>query len=156
MLQNQKVGHLRKLSQLMDSQYAGPFGFKFGLDGLLGLIPVVGDFVTTSISLYIIFQAGMLGCSSSTILRMGLNILVESVADLVPVLGNFFDFFWKSNIKNIDLIEQHLINPQITTFRSRLTLTIVAASIISVFIGSIVLSIYLLKVILNWIALFSS
>lgn len=156
MQQNQIVGHLRKLSHLMDSQYSGPLGFKFGLDGLLGLIPVVGDFVTTTISLYIIFQAGMLGCSPSTIMRMGLNILIESVADLIPVFGNLFDFFWKSNNKNIDLIEQHLINPQSTSFRSRLALAIVAASIISVFIGSVALSFYVLKVVFNWIALFSS
>lgn len=156
MQQSQKVQHLKKLSILMDSKYSGPFGYKFGLDGILGLIPVLGDFVTTAISLYIIFQAVMLGCTPATILRMGLNILVESLADLLPVVGNVFDFIWKSNNKNIDLIELHLQNPRAATLRSRLTLGFVVLLIVGVFIGSIALSLYILKLILKWVALFSS
>jgi hypothetical protein len=155
-MQSQKVSQLRKLSTLMDSQYTGPFGYKFGLDGLLGLIPVIGDFVTTAISIYIIFQAATLGCSPPTILRMGLNILIESLADMLPVVGNIFDFMWKSNNKNIDLVEQHLKNPQMTTLKSRFALGFVIVLILSVFIGSIALSVYLVKSILKWVALFSS
>lgn len=155
-MQSQKVYHLRKLSTLMDSQYSGPFGYKFGLDGIIGLIPVLGDFVTTSISVYIVFQGAMLGCAPSTILRMGLNILIENLADMLPVVGNIFDFIWKSNNKNIDLIEQHLQNPQAATLRSRLTLGFVIVSIVGVFVGSVSLFIYIVKLILKWVALFSS
>ena len=96
---NQKLQRLKKLSVLMDSQFAGPFGFKFGLDGLLGFIPLVGDFVTSFISLYIVLQAALLGCGPSVILRMGLNILIENLIDVLPVFGNFFDFFGNRIIK---------------------------------------------------------
>jgi hypothetical protein len=153
---DQKVYRLKKLSFLMDSQFSGPFGFKFGLDGVLGLIPVVGDFITSFISLYIIFQAALLGCGPSVILRMGLNILIENLIDVLPVLGNVCDFIWKANNKNIVLIEQHVSNPVTTTLKSRLTLGLVAFVLLAILIGSVALTIYLFKSLFYWLALFSS
>ncbi len=140
----------------MDSQYSGPFGFKFGLDGVLGLIPIVGDFITSFISLYIVFQAALFGCGPSVILRMGLNILIENIFDVLPLFGNVFDFIWKANNKNIVLIEQHLSNPLTTTLKSRLTLGLVAFVLLAILIGSVALTIYLFKSLFYWLALFSS
>lgn len=156
MQENPKMSHLRKLSVLLDSQFIGPFGFRFGIDGLIGLIPFVGDFASTIISFYIIFQAAMMGCSPSVILRMGLNVLFDNLLDAFPGLGIFFDFFWKSNNKNIQIIEQHLVSPRTATVRSRLTLGFVAFSLIAVFIASISLTIFIFKSLLDWISIFSS
>jgi hypothetical protein len=153
---NPKLQRLKKLSVLMDSQFAGPFGFKFGLDGLLGFIPLVGDFVTSFISLYIVLQAALLGCGPSVILRMGLNLLIENLIDVLPVFGNFFDFFWKANNKNIVLLEQHLLNPLRTSVNSRLILGLVAFVLLAVLIGSLALTIYLFKSLFYWLALFFS
>ena len=153
---NQKLHRLKKLSVLMDSQFSGPLGFKFGLDGLLGLIPVVGDFITSFISLYILFQAALLGCGPSVILRMGLNLLIENLIDFLPIIGNFFDFIWKANNKNILLIEQHLSDPFSTTLKSRLTLGLVAFVILAILIGSVALTLFFLKSFFYWLALFSS
>lgn len=140
----------------MDSQFSGPFGFKYGLDGLLGLIPVLGDFITSFISLYIVLQAALLGCGPSVILRMGLNLLIENLIDVLPLFGNVFDFIWKANNKNILLIEQHLSNPLTTTLKSRLTLGFVAFVLLAILIGSVALTIYLFKSLFYWLALFSS
>jgi hypothetical protein len=153
---NHKLQRLKKLSVLMDSQFAGPFGFKFGLDGLLGFIPLVGDFVTSFISLYIVLQAALLGCGPLVILRMGLNILMENLIDVLPVFGNFFDLFWKSNNKNIVLLEQHLLNPLRTSVNSRLILGLVAFVLLAILIGSLAFTIYLFKSLLYWLALFFS
>ena len=153
---NQKLQRLKKISVLMDSQFSGPFGLKFGLDGLLGLVPVVGDFITSFISLYIVFQAALLGCGPSVILRMGLNLLIENLIDFLPVIGNFFDFLWKANNKNILLIEQHLSDPLSTTLKSRLTLGLVAFVILAILIGSVALTVFFLKSFFYWLALFSS
>lgn len=153
---NPKLQRLKKLSVLMDSQFSGPFGFKFGLDGVLGLIPIVGDFITAFISLYIVFQAALFGCGPSVILRMGLNILIENLIDVLPLFGNVFDFIWKANNKNIVLIEQHLLNPLSTTLKSRLTLGLVAFVLLAILIGSVALTIYLFKSLFYWLALFSS
>jgi hypothetical protein len=156
MQENQQIHQLKKLSILMDSKFTGPFGFKFGLDGIIGLIPFVGDLVTTGISLYIIFQAVVLGCGPSTILRMGLNILIENLVDTIPGVGNVFDFIWKSNNRNIEIIEQQLRNPSAVTVKSRLILGFVAFVLLTIFIASVALTISLFKMILKWVALFSS
>lgn len=140
----------------MDSQFHGPFGMTFGLDGILGLIPFVGDFVTTLISLYIIYQAAMMGCSPSTLLRMGLNLLIDSILDAIPFLGNIFDFIWKANNKNVVIIEEHLVNARSVTIKSRLTLGLVAFSLITVLFASVAFTFYFLKMVLDWISLFSS
>ena len=55
MSSNVNIHNLRKLSVLMDSKFSGPFGFKFGLDGVIGLVPFIGDFISNVISLYIVF-----------------------------------------------------------------------------------------------------
>lgn len=129
----------------MDSKYSGPFGFKFGIDGLIGLIPFVGDFISTAISFYIVFQAAMMGCSSSIIMRMGLNILIDDVIDMFPVLGHIFDFIWKSNDRNIALLQQHLINPRSATLKARLTLGLVAFSLLGVLVASIAITVLVFK-----------
>lgn len=156
MQENPKLNHLKKLSVLLDSQFTGPLGFKFGIDGLIGLIPFVGDLATSAMSFYIVFQAAMMGCSPSVILRMGLNILIDNLLDAFPGFGIFFDFFWKSNNKNIEIIEQHLVSPHSATVKSRLTLGLVAFSLLAVFIASISLTIFIFKSLLDWISVFSS
>ena len=140
----------------MDSKYTGPLGFKFGLDGLIGLIPFVGDFISTGISFYIVFQGAMMGCSPEIILRMGLNILIDNLSDMFPVLGHFFDFIWRSNNKNIQLIEEHLVNPRSATLKTRLTLGFVAFAILGILISSVAFTVFIFKTIFEWIALFSS
>lgn len=128
----------------MDSRIKGPFGISFGLDALLGLIPVLGDLIGTMVSLYILVQAVSFGCSPSVLLRMGLNLLVEGILELVPFLGNVFDFFWKANNKNIQLLEQHLENSQGVLVRSRLILALIAFVLLALMVGSVALSVIIL------------
>lgn len=151
-----KLEQLKKISVLMDSKFQGPLGFKFGLDGILGLIPFVGDFFTTAISLYIVGQSALLGCSPSVLLRMGLNILIENLLDMIPVVGSVFDFVWKANNKNISLLESHMLNPRGATFQSRLILGLITFLILGILVGSFALTILIVKKMLEWIALFSS
>ena len=128
----------------MDSRIKGPFGISFGLDALLGLIPVLGDLIGPMVSLYILVQAVSFGCSPSVLLRMGLNLLVEGILELVPFLGNVFDFFWKANNKNIQLLEQHLENSQGVLVRSRLILALIAFVLLALMVGSVALSVIIL------------
>ena len=93
------------LSKILDSQFKTPWGFRFGLDGLLGLIPGVGDFSTSALSLYIVFRAVQLGLPSTTLLLMLKNLAIENLVQAIPFLGNIFDFFWKANIRNLKLIQ---------------------------------------------------
>lgn len=125
MNQNKDVDQLKTLARLLDTKFTGPFGIKFGLDALVGLIPGVGDFVTSALSLFIIAQAASLGAGPSTLIRMGINVIVENIVDMIPVLGNLFDFYWKSNVRNMEILEKHLANPGRETIQSRMIVGIV-------------------------------
>lgn len=141
------ITHLRNLSTLMDSQFRLG-GFRFGLDGVLGLIPGVGDIVTTGISIYIIAEAAKLGCSPTTLIRMALNLAFENLVDMVPVLGNVFDFLWKANSRNIDLLDKHLADPRHTTHQSRGVLLIIVLSLLIVLFASLYVTFLVIKTLL--------
>ena len=80
-----RLQRLKILSEVMDSKFEGPFGIRFGLDGILGFVPFVGDIVTTLISFSILVTAARLGATPSTLLRMAGNILFENLIDMIPI-----------------------------------------------------------------------
>lgn len=103
---------LRRLSKLFDSAIGIPgTPFRFGLDPILGLFPGGGDFVGAAVSLYIVLEAARLGIPRDTLVQMVSNIILDTVAGTVPVLGDLVDLTWKANVKNIALLEDHLNVP---------------------------------------------
>jgi len=123
-----RVQRLQKIARLLDTQFEGPLGIRFGLDPLIGLIPVFGDAMTTLISFYIVVEAYRMGCSVSVLIRMLLNIFLEDLVKVIPVIGQLFDFYWKSNLKNLDLIEHHVQAPEKTRRASFLFLGVLVMS----------------------------
>ncbi len=101
----------RILSHVMDEAFTLPGGKKIGWDGVIGLIPGFGDIAGTIISSYMIFFAIRQGVSKIVILRMLYNVCLEMVIGFIPVLGDVFDFFYKTNTRNYQLLEQHYKNP---------------------------------------------
>jgi hypothetical protein len=91
----------------MDQSIVLPSGFRIGLDPILGLLPGVGDAVTSLISCYLVYESARLGLPRRVLGRMLGNIALESLAGSFPVLGDIFDAFWKSNMRNLRLLEQH-------------------------------------------------
>jgi len=79
-------------------------GWRFGLDALIGLIPNVGDTLTSFASFYILVAGVRYGVPKITLLRMAFNIGLDYLVGSIPFLGVAFDFFWKSNQQNMDLI----------------------------------------------------
>lgn len=138
-----RVQRLQKVSRLLDTQFTGPFGVKFGLDPLIGLIPVLGDGFTTLVSFYIVLEAYKLGCSPVVLIRMVLNIFLENIVKVIPFVGQLFDFYWKSNLKNIQLIEKHLNQPEKTKRNSALLLGLLILSFLLVMTFVLAATIYL-------------
>lgn len=98
---------LERLGWLMDDLFRIPvIGWRVGLDALVGLIPGVGDTATTLASLYILTSAVRYRVPKVTLLRMGLNLGIDYVMGSLPLVGDLFDAWWKSNQKNIDLLRQ--------------------------------------------------
>lgn len=147
---------LKKLSSLLDTHFEGPFGVRFGLDALIGLIPVIGDVISTVFSFYIILRAYFLGCGPSTLIRMTLNVLFENLVDMLPFIGNIFDFFWRSNQRNLMLLEQHLENPRRVTLTSRLVLLGIFLTLLAGIVMSAWFSWWVLMSILEFMSLATS
>ncbi len=79
-------------------------GWRFGLDALIGLIPNVGDTLTSFASFYILVAGVRYGVPKITLLRMAFNIGLDYLVGIIPFIGDAFDFFWKSNRQNMNLI----------------------------------------------------
>lgn len=143
-----KKKRLRRLAWFLDSSVPLPFlGYRIGADGIIGLIPGLGDAVGTLLSSYIVLEASRLGASKSVLLRMVFNIAVESVIGLIPFFGDLFDMGWKSNQRNIRLLDTYLQYPVQTRKQSR----VIAASIILGFIVLTLLFLILSVMILRWL-----
>jgi hypothetical protein len=93
----------------MDSSFSVPgTPVRFGLDSALGLIPGVGDISTAAISGWILFQAHQTGLPKRRLARMMANIAVDLTIGAVPLVGDLFDIYWKTNLRNARMLEEHL------------------------------------------------
>ena len=79
-----------------------------GLDSLVGLIPVIGDIATALMGAYIVWEARNLGMSKMQLTRMAANVGIDTALGAIPFPGDVFDFFWRSNTKNLKIIRKHL------------------------------------------------
>jgi Domain of unknown function (DUF4112) len=103
----QRIARLEALAQLLDMAFILPgTNIRYGLDGLIGLIPVVGDLLTTAISLWIVREARSLGAPRYLVARMLGNVALDGVIGIVPVVGDAFDVMWRANIRNMRLLRK--------------------------------------------------
>ena len=104
-----RLQRLRRLAWLIDGAFGLPgTRFRFGLNSLIGLLPVGGDAILGALSLYIVYEAAQLGVPKSQLTRMIANVALEVVGGSVPLLGDLFDVALKANLRNLAIIEQHL------------------------------------------------
>jgi hypothetical protein len=103
---------LRRVEQLaywLDDRYRLPgTRFRVGLDGIVGLIPGIGDAVTSTLTAYIIYEAWRLGVPTSMLARMLANLGIDTVVGIVPVVGDLLDIGFKANRRNLRLLHRHL------------------------------------------------
>ena len=99
---------LEWLANIMDTAIVLPGNIRVGADAVIGLLPGIGDAVTTGISLWIVKEAHGLGVPKHIITRMVGNVAVDAFTGVVPVLGDAFDMFWRANRRNVKLLREHL------------------------------------------------
>jgi hypothetical protein len=100
---------VERLAYWLDDRYRLPgTRFRIGLDGLVGLIPGVGDAVTSTLTAYIIYEAWRLGVPTSMLARMLANLGIDTVVGIVPVVGDLLDIGFKANRRNLRLLHRHL------------------------------------------------
>jgi hypothetical protein len=105
----ERVARLDALATLLDTAFILPgTNVRFGFDALIGLVPGIGDAITTAISLYIVHEARQLGAPTHLILRMLANVAVDGFVGAVPLVGDAFDVLWRANRRNVRLLREWL------------------------------------------------
>ena len=102
------ITRLNRLAKLMDAQFRIPgTDIRFGLDGIIGLIPGGGDLSTFAVSGYMLWIMANNGASGLVLARMTLNILIDALFGSIPLLGDIFDIAFKANMRNVKLMQEH-------------------------------------------------
>lgn len=106
---DEKLVRLRQLSKNLDESFTIPgTRIKFGMDALLGLVPGGGDLVSGIFSLYMLRAAMKMNLPKRAIFSMLANIILDTTVGVIPVAGDIFDVFWKSNKRNMNIIDKHI------------------------------------------------
>lgn len=108
-ISRETLAKLQQLSLLMDKAFAIPgTNIRFGVDSIVGLVPVIGDTLAVAVSGYIYSFAKQAGVPGRKRMRMVWNILIDWLVGLVPLLGDIFDVGFKANVRNVNIITRHV------------------------------------------------
>lgn len=100
---------LDKLSRLLDTALLIPgTNIRFGLDAVIGLVPGIGDMISTALSSYLIYEAHRLGISKLALARMIGNAAIDGVVGIVPLVGDAFDVAFRANRRNMRILQEQL------------------------------------------------
>lgn len=99
---------VERFAYLLDEQFRFPgTKFRFGLDPLMNLVPVLGDLSGFALSAVLVMTMAKNGASGALLARMAFNIFLDATIGAVPVLGQIFDFYFKANKRNVQLLHEH-------------------------------------------------
>src|SRR2546423_8230790 len=118
--------------------------FRFGLDPLIGLIPGIGDTSSALVAAFALIQAVRLGVPKILLMRMALNILVNEVIGIIPVIGDTFSFWFKSTARNYEIIKTHRLGPGVARRRDWLFVIAVLFILFLVVCAGIAVSFFIL------------
>jgi hypothetical protein len=137
-----RIERLRTLTRLLDSAMQVPgTRYRIGLDAIVGVVPGIGDIIGAFFSAYLVWQAARMGVSTPTLVRMLGNVALDTLVGEVPLLGDVFDAGWKSNTRNLALLERHLAEPAATRKASRRALWLIGGGLVLLLVGVIALGI---------------
>ena len=106
-IHEEKLIRLKLLSKRLDETFTIPgTKHKIGIESLIGAIPVIGDLIGGILSTYIMYSGIKIGASPRIIAQMAANIAIDFAIGSIPIVGDLFDFVWKANKKNVELIEE--------------------------------------------------
>jgi hypothetical protein len=103
----QRLARLDAIAKLLDIAFVLPgTKIRYGVDGIIGLIPVVGDIIATALSLWLVREARALGAPWHITARMLTNVAIQGVVGTVPVAGDAFDVLFRANIRNVRMLRR--------------------------------------------------
>ncbi len=135
----------RWLALIMDNFLRIPgTNFRFGLDPLLGLLPGLGDTGSALISAMALLAAARRGLPKILLARMSLNILINEAVGIIPIVGDAFSFWFKSNARNYELLQQHTAAPRRSTTSDWIFVAAVLGALFLILLVSLAFSFWLL------------
>jgi hypothetical protein len=138
--------NLDLLAHLLDDWFRIPgTSIRFGLDGIIGLVPGIGDIIGGLASSIIVFAAWVRGVPYVTLARMVVNIGIEVLLGTIPLIGDAFDIAWKANRRNYALIVRHLEQSRRQTWRDWLFLLLIGCTLTAIFLAPIFLIVWCLE-----------
>jgi Domain of unknown function (DUF4112) len=136
---------LHRLEILLDEAFHIPgTPIRFGLDGIIGLIPGLGDVLAGLLSAVIPLAAWIRGVPYVTLVRMAANVAIGVLVGSIPILGDIFDIVWKANRRNYLLLCRHLEAPRRHTARDWGFLLLLASSLAFIFAIPVILAIWMI------------
>lgn len=106
------LAQIDRVAKLLDARFRLPIiGVRVGWDGILGLIPGIGDLAMTAPSAWILWKAHRMGASKPVLFRMAMNAGLDFAVGSVPLVGDIFDIAFKGNLRNVRLLQDHLRRP---------------------------------------------
>jgi hypothetical protein len=148
--EGRSLARVQVLADLLDNAIRIPgTEIRIGLDPIIGLVPGIGDLAGAALSIYIVLEGARAGVPRTVLLRMLANVGVDSLVGSIPALGDLFDFGWKANAKNAQLLRAHLEEPQRTSRASGLFVALVLLAVLLLAAGGFVLTVLLLKKLLT-------
>jgi hypothetical protein len=142
--------NLDRLSHLLDDCFVVPgTQLRFGIDGLIGLVPFAGDVLAGLLSSLIVIAAWFRGAPPVLLLRMVANLALDVVIGSIPLLGDAFDIAWKANRRNYALLSRHVAEPGRNGWKDWAFLLVLAVCLLAVFALPLVLLGYLLAVLVH-------
>jgi hypothetical protein len=141
-----RMQEVDRLARLLDDVATIPgTRIRVGLDSLLGLLPAGGDVIGGALSAWIIIAAARLGAPPAVIARMGGNVLLDTVAGAVPVLGDLFDIAWRANRRNVELLRRYLDSPGPVHRSSRTVVAVVLLVLLAALVGAAVVAVLIVR-----------
>jgi hypothetical protein len=119
--------------------------FRFGLDPLIGLLPGLGDTGSAVISAMALLAAARRGLPKILLARMSFNILINEAIGIIPVVGDAFSFWFKSNSRNYDLLKRHTAAPRRSTRGDWVFVALVLSALLLILVASLAVSLWLLR-----------
>lgn len=138
-----------RVTRLLDEVIGVPgTPIKVGLDPVIGLIPVVGDAVAAGVGAWVIAEAANFGVPRIVLGRMVLNLLVDLGIGAIPLLGDVYDLFFRSNSRNLELFRRHALDPDASTGGERAFF----GGLLLVIVGILWLAFVALGALIDWLA----
>ena len=130
-----------RLAWLLDSAFEIPgTRFRIGVEPIVGLLPGIGDVLSGVFGGYIVLEALMAGVPRIVVARMAVNVLLDMTVGAIPLLGDAFDFVYKSNTRNVRLFERYVSDPGQDTRGSWLFFGVIMGAIVFVLVGALLVA----------------